>query len=116
MFSNRFYFILFYLFVGSLFFTKCNAAVGNFIYIDSVNLPSLITNTSFSYEYSLAIENDLMGRTIENDIEKLIPLRIYLCPLRSPKPPSELSDGKFDCDEGCVEYLVSCFTFPYFCI
>jgi hypothetical protein len=50
-----------------------------------------------------------MGRTFEDNIYSLIPLRIYLCEFRVPTHISESSES-FDCDEGCFEYFV-CYKF-----
>jgi hypothetical protein len=92
-----------------LSFTSCIAAIGNFIFIDAINLPLLISISSFSYEYSLVNPNDLMGKTLIDGTDKIIPLYVFLCPLRKLDGDSKIKEDIFDCYPGCVEYLVFIF-------
>jgi hypothetical protein len=99
---------------------NCTACVGNCIYIDSNKLSSLIDTTSFSYSYSLKYENDLKGRIYNNDknIEELIPLSFYLCPLGKARNGWELElelELEFDCDKRCSDCNEECFSYDERC-
>jgi hypothetical protein len=87
------------LFGSELSFWGCYANVGSDIYLDAFSLALIVTRASFAYSYSLRDRLALAGisRHQEDTVELLY---VYLCPLRRP------SGALFDCDEGCVEYLV----------
>jgi hypothetical protein len=87
---------------GSLSFKECSASKGNYIYLEGKDLETIVTKSSFHYDYSLDNGNDLTGKNRETNEE--VHLRYYLCPLRTP---NTISEGRvFDCDNGCVEYCV----------
>jgi hypothetical protein len=52
-----------------------------------------------------------MGRMSEEEDD--IPLSTFLCKLRTPKNYSKENINQFDCDKGCVEYLVYFHLFIY---
>jgi hypothetical protein len=87
------------LFGSQLSFWGCYGDVGSDIYLDTPNLVLMVTRTCFAYSYSLRDRSALAGVSRDQgDFVEL--LYVYLCPLRHP------SGALFDCDEGCVEYLV----------
>jgi hypothetical protein len=95
-----------------LSFTSCSSSLGTNIYIFAVNLSRVVTPVSFNFVYSLTDANEMIGLSNVNS-ENFIPLRIFLCKYREARDPLELTGTVFDCDEGCVEYLV-CFFFNVF--
>jgi hypothetical protein len=89
--------------IHPLTFKDCKASVGVFIYLDGVNLGSIVNKNSFAYSYSLENPNELVG--VNNHVvDSIIYLKVYLCPLRKPERPT--AEKLFDCDKGCVEYVV----------
>jgi hypothetical protein len=73
-----------FLLEGDLSFSKCEALIGNNIYIESDDLKKSITLNSFKYDYSSSLlpsSNDLYGNISKNSD---INLREYLCPLHIP--------------------------------
>jgi hypothetical protein len=102
IYNIYFFFLLLLLITGSLSFNECSGSKGNYIYLEGMDLKTIVTKNSFHYDYSLINENDLIGKNRETNEE--VHLRYYLCPLRTPDTNEE--ERMFDCDEGCVEYYV----------